>query len=100
MSEPASGDIQLKFCHRCLLRLRTEAGGIDLPRRIRETLAAHGLRERTRLGPTGCLGYCPVGLVSVMVRREEALDDTHVTLIDPERDGEDLVEHLRRAVPL
>lgn len=92
-----AGEVQLKFCHRCLIRLPVSAGGVDLPRRLRETLARHGLSERTRLGPTGCLGYCPVGLVSVMVRPMAALDDTHVRLIDPERDGEDLVEHLRRA---
>jgi predicted metal-binding protein len=99
MSEPRPGDIQLKLCYRCLVRLDTSLGGADLPRRIRETLCAHGLERHTRLGPTGCLGYCPKGLVSVMVRRENALDDTHVRLIDPERDGEDLVEHLRQAVP-
>jgi predicted metal-binding protein len=100
MSAAHCGEIQLKLCYRCLVRLDTGAGGTDLPRRIRETLSSHGLGSRTRVAPTGCLGYCPKGLVSVMVRREDALDDTHVRLIDPERDGEDLVEHLQRAAPL
>lgn len=100
MSEAGTGDIQLKLCYRCLVRLDTSMGGADLPRRLRETLSAHGLQGRARVGPTGCLGYCPKGLVSVMVRREDALEDTHVRLIDPERDGEDLVEHLMQAVRL
>jgi predicted metal-binding protein len=100
MSEARPGEIELKLCYRCIVRLDTSLGGADLPRRIRETLAAHGLEGRLRVGPTGCLAYCPKGLVSVMIRRPDALEETHVKLIDPERDGEDLVEHLRRAVPL
>ncbi len=99
MSEARTCGIQLKLCYRCLVRLEPGQGGSDLPRRIRETLSAHGYQGRAHVGPTGCLGYCPRGLVSVMVRREDALDDTHVRLIDPERDGEDLVEHLMQAVP-
>ncbi|HLL02994.1 MAG TPA: hypothetical protein VK539_20610 [Myxococcaceae bacterium] len=100
MSEAGSAEIQLKLCYRCLVRLDAGLGGADLPRRVRETLAAHGLADRARVSPTGCLAYCPQGLVSVMIRRPDALDETHVKLIDPERDGEDLVEHLRKAVPL
>jgi predicted metal-binding protein len=94
MSEAEDRKIQLKVCYRCLLRLETGAGGVDLPRRIRETLAAHGLGDRAKVMTTGCLAYCPVGLVSVMIRRLDALDDTHVRLIDPEQDGKELVEHL------
>jgi predicted metal-binding protein len=100
MSEAGGGTIQLKMCYRCLMRLDAGMGGADLPRRIREKLSEHGLQGRTRLGPTGCLSYCPEGRVSVMVRPEYALGETHVKLIDPERDGEDLVEHLKQAVPL
>jgi len=100
MSEAAPGQIELKVCYRCIIRLDTSLGGADLPRRLREALAAHGFAGRARVGPTGCLAYCPKGLVSVMIRRPDALDETHVKLIDPERDGEDLVEHLRKVVPL
>ncbi len=100
MSEAGPGDIQLKVCYRCIIRLDPSLGGADFPRRIRETLAAHGWAGRARVGPTGCLAYCPQGLVSVMIRRPDALDETHVKLIDPERDGEDLAEHLRKVVPL
>lgn len=100
MSEAGPAQVQLKLCYRCLVRLDTSLGGADLPRRVREALAAHGLGDRAKVSPTGCLAYCPRGLVSVMVRRPDALDETHVKLIDPQRDGEDLVEHLRKVVPL
>lgn len=85
-SEPAP--IELEVCHRCLVRLPTSAGGLDLPRRIREALASRGLSERTRVLASGCLGYCPQGLVSVAV--SVPLGEVCFLFIDPERDGEDL----------
>jgi hypothetical protein len=72
------------------MRLETGAGGVDLPRRIRATLAAQG--ESIRVDLTGCLGWCPVGLVSVQLRREGQLSD--VVLLDPARDGAELLAHL------
>jgi predicted metal-binding protein len=93
-SEP--GPTELHVCHRCLVRLDTSAGGADLPRRIRETLSAHGLAQATRLIPSGCLGVCPQGRVSVLILPDEG-PGAHVQLIDPEKDGEDLAEHLERS---
>lgn len=85
-SEPTP--IELEVCHRCLVRLPTSAGGLDLPRRIREALASRGLSERTRVLASGCLGYCPRGLVSVAVSVPSG--EACSFFIDPERDGEDL----------
>jgi dienelactone hydrolase len=90
MSETSPREIQAQVCHRCLLRLETSAGGVDLPRRIRATLAAQG--ESVRVDLTGCLGWCPVGRVSVQLRREGQVSD--VVLLDPARDGAELLTHL------
>lgn len=87
------GPTELHVCHRCLVRLDASAGGVDLPRRLRETLAARGLALATRIIPSGCLGVCPQGRVSVLVLPDEG-PDARVQLIDPERDGEDLAELL------
>lgn len=77
------------------MRLDASAGGVDLPRRLKETLAARGLASGTRVIPAGCLGYCPTGRVSVLVSPESGRG-AHVQLIDPAKDGEDLVAHLTR----
>jgi hypothetical protein len=90
MSETSPQETQAQVCHRCLMRLETSAGGVDLPRRIRATLAAQG--EAVRLELTGCLGWCPVGLVSVQLRR--AGEGSEVVLLDPARDGAELLTHL------
>jgi hypothetical protein len=90
MSETRSQETQAQVCHRCLMRLETSAGGVDLPRRIRATLAGHG--EAVRVELTGCLGWCPVGLVSVQLRREGQVSD--VVLLDPARNGAELLAHL------
>jgi predicted metal-binding protein len=94
--EPESDEefIALEVCHRCLVRLPTQVGGADLPRRLREALAARGLSERARVLPSACMGYCPQGLVSVLVVPHSSGRGTHPKLIDPERDGEDLAEHV------
>ncbi|MCP3136395.1 (2Fe-2S) ferredoxin domain-containing protein [Pyxidicoccus xibeiensis] len=86
---------ELHVCHRCLVRLDASAGGVDLPRRLKEALCARGLTERTRVLPSGCLGHCPKGRVSVLVLPDGGTA-AHVQLIDPEKDGEDLAEHLAR----
>jgi len=86
---------ELHVCHRCLVRLDASAGGVDLPRRLREALAGRGLAERTRVMASGCLGECPVGLVSVRVLPEGGAGE-QLQLIDPARDGEDLAEQLRQ----
>ncbi|WP_233577205.1 hypothetical protein [Citreicoccus inhibens] len=85
---------ELHLCHRCLVRLEASAGGVDLPRRVRETLQSRGLGERTRIVPAPCLGRCPTGQVTVLVIPDSTGRGSHSTLIDPERDGEDLVAHL------
>jgi hypothetical protein len=90
MSETSAQETQAQVCHRCLMRLETSAGGVDLPRRIRATLAARG--EAVRVSLTGCLGWCPVGRVSVQLRREGRF--LEVVLLDPERDGAELLAHL------
>ncbi len=78
------------------MRLDASAGGVDLPRRLREALAARGLVEGTRVISSGCLGYCPMGRVSVLVLPDGGTG-AHVQLIDPGKDGEDLAEHLARS---
>ena len=90
MSETSAQETQVQVCHRCLMRLETSAGGVDLPRRIRTTLAAQG--EAVRVSLTGCLGWCPVGRVSVQLRRDGQLSE--VVLLDPARDGAELLTHL------
>ena len=42
MREAGPGDLELKVCYRCIVRLDTSLGGADLPRRLRQALAAHG----------------------------------------------------------
>lgn len=86
---------ELHVCHRCLVRLEASAGGVDLPRRLREALAGRGLAERTRVIASGCLGECPRGLVSVLVLPDSG-SGAHVQLIDPAKDGADLAEHVDR----
>jgi hypothetical protein len=93
---PEREPTELHVCHRCLVRLDASAGGVDLPRRLRETLAARGLAQSTRVIPSGCLGVCPKGRVSVLVLPDPG-PGAHVQLIDPEKDGEDLAEHLARS---
>ena len=92
MRDESSQDTQAQVCHRCLMRLETSAGGVDLPRRIRDTLAGQGCAGPVRVSLTGCLGYCPVGLVSVQLRRNGEVSD--VVLLDPARDGAELLAHL------
>ncbi|WP_164017924.1 (2Fe-2S) ferredoxin domain-containing protein [Pyxidicoccus trucidator] len=86
---------ELHVCHRCLVRLDASAGGVDLPRRLKEALRARGLAGSTRVISADCLGYCPKGRVSVLVLPDGGTG-AHVQLIDPEKDGEDLAEHLAR----
>ncbi|MFY0563359.1 hypothetical protein ACN28E_05900 [Archangium lansingense] len=90
MSEPCAVETQVQVCHRCLMRLEASAGGVDLPRRIRATLAVHG--QAVSVSLTGCLGGCPVGRVSVQLRREGHVSE--VVLLDPARDGAELLAHL------
>ncbi|HYO64961.1 MAG TPA: hypothetical protein VEU33_02660 [Archangium sp.] len=90
MSETSAQETRAQVCHRCLMRLETSAGGVDLPRRIRATLAAQGASVRVEL--TGCLGWCPVGRVSVQLRR--AGEVSEVVLLDPAGDGAELLTHL------
>ena len=92
MREQDSRETQAQVCHRCLMRLDTSVGGVDLPRRIRATLAAQEGTERVRVSLTGCLGYCPVGRVSVQLFRDGEASD--VVLVDPARDGAELIAHL------
>jgi predicted metal-binding protein len=89
---------ELHVCHRCLVRLDASAGGVDLPRRLKHTLAERGLARSTLVIPAGCLGYCPQGRVSVLVSPASG-KGAHVQLIDPGKDGEDLVEHLASLPP-
>ncbi|ATB44926.1 hypothetical protein [Corallococcus macrosporus] len=84
---------ELLVCHRCLVRLEASAGGVDLPRRLREALAARGLTEHTLVVASGCLGECPRGRVSVLVLPGSGAG-AHLRLIDPAKDGEDLAEHV------
>jgi hypothetical protein len=90
MSETHAPRTQAQVCHRCLMRLETSAGGVELPRRIRATLAGHG--ESVRVDLTGCLGWCPVGRVSVQLRRDGQVSE--VVVVDPARDGAELIAHL------
>jgi hypothetical protein len=87
MGETSARETQAQVCHRCLMRLETSAGGVDLPRRIRATLAARG--EAVRVELTGCLGWCPVGRVSVQLRCAGQVSE--VVLLDPARDGAELL---------
>ncbi|AKQ69615.1 hypothetical protein A176_006527 [Myxococcus hansupus] len=89
---------ELHVCHRCLVRLDASAGGVDLPRRVRESLAGRGLTERTRVIASGCLGECPRGRVSVLVIPGGGTG-AHIHIIDPAKDGEDLAEHVGRLLP-
>jgi hypothetical protein len=92
MSDAESRETQAQVCQRCLMRLETSAGGVDLPRRIRATLATSGCDGRVRVSLTGCLGWCPVGRVSVQLFRDGLASE--VVLIDPARNGEELISHL------
>jgi predicted metal-binding protein len=92
MRDSDSRETQAQVCQRCLMRLETNDGGVDLPRRIRATLAEHGCAERVRVKLTGCLGYCPRGQVSVQLLRDGEVSG--VVVIDPARDGAELMPHL------
>ncbi|WP_233595828.1 hypothetical protein [Corallococcus sp. CA031C] len=85
---------EVHLCYRCLVRLPVEAGGADLPRRVREALKTHGLAGETQLIPASCLGHCPTGLVTTLVVPDATAKGTHAKLIDPLADGEDLAKHL------
>jgi hypothetical protein len=87
MNDESPPETQAQVCHRCLMRLETGAGGVDLPRRLRDTLVGQGCAVRVSL--TGCLGYCPVGRVSVQLRH--AGEFAEVVFLDPERDGAELL---------
>jgi predicted metal-binding protein len=92
MRNPDPRETQAQVCQRCLMRLETSVGGVDLPRRIRATLAGRGYSERVRVSLTGCLGYCPRGQVSVQLFREGQASE--VVLLDPAREGTELLTHL------
>lgn len=87
--------VAVHVCHECLTRLPTRAGGVDLPRRIRGTLAAAGLS--TPVLASGCFGLCPPGRVAVCLGvdglGESAGEPVHV--LEPERDGAELPPLLR-----
>ncbi|CAM3921639.1 hypothetical protein G4177_01625 [Corallococcus sp. ZKHCc1 1396] len=89
---------EVHLCYRCLVRLPVEAGGADLPRRVREALKTHGLANRTQLIPASCLGHCPTGLVTTLVVPDATAKGTHAKLIDPVADGEDLAQHLKQVL--
>ena len=93
MRDSDSRETQAQVCQRCVMRLETSVGGmVDLPRRIRATLAGNGYAEHVRISLTGCLGYCPRGQVTVQLSRDgQALD---VLLLDPAREGAELISHL------
>jgi hypothetical protein len=74
------------------MRLEPSAGGVDLPRRIRVTLAGHGHAEQVHVSLTGCLGYCPNGQVTVQLLGDGEVSE--VVLLDPEGDGAELLTHL------
>ena len=83
-------EVSVHVCHECLTRLPTRAGGVDLPRRIRHTLAAAG-RPAPVLA-SGCFGLCPPGRVAVCVGPDGLgeLGGEPVLELDPERDGAEL----------
>ncbi|NVJ27240.1 MULTISPECIES: hypothetical protein [Myxococcus] len=93
---PGSQPTELHVCHNCTVRLDPRLGGVDLPRRIREAVAARGLGPSTRVFSSGCLGECPLDKVTVLVIPPSGTG-SEVKLIDAEKDGEDLAEHLARA---
>ena len=90
MSDPDPQETHAQVCQRCLMRLDTSAG--DLPRRIRATLTRYGSGGGVRVSLTGCLGWCPVGRVSVQLFRARVASE--VVLLDPARNGEELIAHL------
>ena len=92
MSQGRGREPWLQMCHRCLMRLEPKAGGVDLPRRVRATLAPHSPTGSVAVSLTGCLGYCPEGRVSVRWLGEPTAPD--VVGIDPMKDGVELVAHL------
>ena len=82
--------VAVHVCHECLTRLSPRAGGVDLPRRIRSTLAAAG--QSAPVLASGCFGVCPPGRVAVCVG-EDGLGEVGgepVHVLDPERDGAEL----------
>ncbi|WP_434386124.1 (2Fe-2S) ferredoxin domain-containing protein [Melittangium boletus] len=87
----------LQVCHRCLMRLPPRAGGVDLPRRLRETLGPHSPTKSVAVSLTGCMGLCPEGRVSV--RWLGGPTASEVGGIDPMKDGVELVAHLRGRAP-
>lgn len=68
-------------------------GGVDLPRRLRATLAPHSPTGSVAVSLTGCMALCPEGRVSV--RWLGAPSAPEVVGIDPMKDGVELVPHLR-----
>jgi hypothetical protein len=92
MRDSDPGETQAQVCQRCLMRLEPRLGGVDLPRRIRATLAGCGGAEHVRVSLTGCLGYCPSGQVSVQLFRGG--EASEVVQLDPERNGVELIAHL------
>lgn len=85
-----TGRVAVHVCHECLVRLPASLGGVDLPRRIRGTLAAAGLT--TPVLASGCFGVCPPGQVAVCLG-EDGLGPAGgepLWVLAPERDGAEL----------
>ncbi|MCK8499169.1 MULTISPECIES: (2Fe-2S) ferredoxin domain-containing protein [Myxococcus] len=95
---PGAPATELHVCHNCMVRLDSSLGGVDLPRRIREAVAARGLGPTTRVFSSGCLGECPLGLVTVLVLPPSGTGSS-LQLIDAAKDGEDLAERLANPPP-